>query len=297
MSASLLLPPPWTDPLMFLFDGGPEERGGTMDAFPPNQCGSLRAHPASLASGGGCAAGELLGSDPGGPGKQGSPCPAAQSVSAASLPYGFFGSGYYPCGVAPGGGKARAQPPSAYGDPAAPGEDFSPRTKDFSFYPGYPAAPYQPPYLDVGAPPEPRPVEPPPPWSLSTGWSGQVYRAAEPPAPAPRWSPASPGRSRDRRTLTARNEERCVKQLWSPPAETLCAGDASLRRGRKKRVPYSKVQLKELEREFAASRFITKDRRRTISGQTRLTERQVTIWFQNRRVKEKKLVSKFKSCS
>ncbi|KAM9851653.1 homeobox protein Hox-A13b [Aulostomus maculatus] len=291
MTASLLLHSHWIDPVMFLYDNTLDERSKNMEGFTggnfaPNQCRNLLAHPTSLAPSTTYSASEVPVSGMGEPGKQCSPCSATQSSPNASLPYGYFGSSYYPCRLSHGSVKTCAQPSTAYGDKymdsSVSGDDFSSRAKDFAFYQGYSSGPYPPSYLDVpvvptlSAPSEPRhdsllPMEPYQPWTITNGWSGQVYCAKEQPQSNPLWK--------------------------SSLQENISGGDSSIRRGRKKRVPYTKVQLKELEREYATNKFITKDKRRRISAQTNLTERQVTIWFQNRRVKEKKIVNKFKSSS
>ncbi|XP_041036496.1 homeobox protein Hox-C13-like [Carcharodon carcharias] len=137
--------------------------------------------------------------------------------------------------------------------------------------PVYPAYPTAPGCFELGDPPRRDlwlPMDGQTPWNLAAAWDAPLDCAQEPAQTRPIWrSPC-------------------------PDIVSLQSEVGGCQRGRKKWVPYTKMQLKELEREYAAGKFITKEKRRKISAMVNLSERQVTIWFQNRRVKEKKLEGK-----
>uniref|UniRef100_A0A8V5GC06 Uncharacterized protein n=1 Tax=Melopsittacus undulatus TaxID=13146 RepID=A0A8V5GC06_MELUD len=60
----------------------------------------------------------------------------------------------------------------------------------------------------------------------------------------------------------------------------------------KYRVVYTDHQRLELEKEFHCNRYITIRRKSELAANLGLSERQVKIWFQNRRAKERKLIKK-----
>ena len=76
--------------------------------------------------------------------------------------------------------------------------------------------------------------------------------------------------------------------LFVFPARAGSAADSSKHKKRRYRAIFTHSQVNELERRFTVHEYLTVPERKQLASMLYLTETQVTIWFQNRRYKNKR---------
>ncbi|XP_072949816.1 uncharacterized protein [Epargyreus clarus] len=82
-----------------------------------------------------------------------------------------------------------------------------------------------------------------------------------------------------------RNGDRYPRPTWTSTNKTSTGG---VRKPKRIRTAFTSQQMLELEQEYGKTRYLDRSRRIELSELLQLNERTIKIWFQNRRMKEKK---------